>query len=345
MKFKKLNLEYGMYKEARDHKDSKGNARPLSFSGYLELQDPSENYPGTKLDAFQRQLAARGLIVEGPRSIQLGEFYDPDNIVLFPEFISREVRAGMVLGRTQLMVSDIIAVSTTIPTGAYNAAFLDMSQDFSHKEVAEGSDFPVLQITTANKPITLKKYGFTLKESYEHRRRIQANKFAVFLRVVGQHLELDRVELAVNVLINGNTGNSNAATVDSISGLNYNNMIDFWAEFNPYEPNVLVAPKAGITSILKLTEFKDPQAGFNFQRTGDLVTPLGNMLKRHDTSQLSSKVLGVDAGMSLELVEESGADMVEAESIIQNQTNDIVVSNVFGFAKMFADATHVWDYS
>lgn len=343
--FKKLALEKGMYKAAAEHRDAKGNRRPLSFTEFLEQQDPSSQYPGTKLDAFERQLAARGLVVQGPKSITLAEFYDPDNVVLFPEFISREVRAGMVLGRHQAMVSDLIAITTMIDSGVYDAAFLDMSADYSHKEVGESAEFPELTITTANKPVTLKKFGFKLKESYEHRRRIRANKFAAFLRVVGMHLELDRVELAVNVLINGNTGNSNAAFTYNDTGLNYNNMVEFWAEFHPYEASVLIAPKAGITDILQLTEFKDPQAGFNFQRTGELVTPLGNMLKRHDTTQLTSKVLGVDQRMSLELVEESGADMVEAESVITNQTNHIVVSNVFGFAKMFATAAGVWTYS
>lgn len=343
--FKRLSLEIGMYKEALARTNHLGNAAPISFTEFLEEMDPSENYQNCKLDAYQRQLAARGLVVNGPRSINLAEFYDPANIVLFPEFIVREVRAGMVLGSHQLMVSDMVGLSTEIDSGVYDAAYLDESADYEQKKIGEGADFPVLDIKTDNKSIKLSKYGFMLRETYEHRRRIRANKLGAFLRFAGMKLEKSRVELAVDVAINGNAGNSNAAFAHTDTGLNYDNIVEFWAEFDPFDSNLMVADKAGMTSILKLAEFKDAQAGFNFQRTGNMVTPLGNMLKRHDTTLLANKLLGLDNSMSVELVTERGADMVEAESIIKNQTNEIAVSQVFGFAKMHKDAAGIWDYS
>jgi len=343
--FKLLKLEAGMYQEALSRVNANGDPAPISFSQLLEEMDPSGNYTNCKLDAFQRQLAARGLVVNGPRSITLAEFYDPANIVLFPEFIVREVRAGMVLGPHQLMVADMVGLSTEIDSGVYKAAYLDETADFEPKKIGEGADFPVLDIKTDNKPISLSKYGFMLRETYEHRRRIQANKLGAFLRYAGKKLEKSKVDLALAVAINGNTGNSNAAFSHTDTGLNYDNIVEFWAEFDPWDPNLLVVDKAGMTSTLKLAEFKDANAGFEFQRTGRMVTPLGNTFKRHDSTLLASKMLGLDNNMTLEQVTERGADLVEAEAIIKNQTNEIAISEVFGFAKMHKDAAGIWDYS
>lgn len=343
--FKKLNLESGMYQDALTRLNTQGDSAPISFTELLEELDPSGNHPGCNLDAFQRQLAARGLVVHGPRSITLAEFYDPANIVLFPEFIVREVRAGMVLGPNQLMVSDMIGLSTEIDSGVYDAAYLNEAEVKDNAKIGEGADFPVFDIKTDNKSIKLGKTGFMLRETYEHRRRIRVNKLAVFIRHQARQMEKARVEVGLDVSINGNTGNNNAAFSHAATGLNYNNMVDFWGEFDPYASDLLAADKAGILATLKLSEFKDPEAGFNFQRTGQMVTPVGNMLKRHDSTLLADKVLGMDSNMALELVTERGSNIVEAEAVIRNQTNEIAVSEVFGFARMFAPAAGVWDYS
>lgn len=337
MDFKKVALEKGMYKDAFE--------AGITFSQYLEKTDPSGNYPDSKLDAFERQLSARGLVIRGPKSVSLDQFYDPDNLVLFPEFIDREVRAGMVSGRVQCQVDDLIATTTEIDSGVYDAALIDMSKDFHLKLVGEGTDFPLITVSTQKKPVSLRKHGIRLRETYEHRRRIKANLFAVVLRLIGQYMQKDMVEDALNVLINGNTGNSNAAFAHAVTALSYDNLIDFWAEFDPYESGVIVVPKAGLTGILKLSEFKDAFVGFDFQRTGNLITPLGMNMKRHDTTQLTSKVLGVDKRNALEAVNERGSYLVEADKIISNQTNEIVISIVKGFSKIIGSAAGVWDYS
>ena len=344
-KFKKINLELGMWEEVK-RRNLQPNQPAVSLTDILEELDPSSNYPDVKLDAFERQLAARGLVVRGPKSVRLDQFYDPDNIVLFPEFITREVRAGQLLGRTQCRTTDLIAAETEIDSGVYDAAILDMAEDeLSMKIVGELATFPKVTIKSATKPITLRKHGMRILESYEHARRISANLFAVFLRQVGQKMEKDMVEDALDVLINGNPGNSNAGFAFNKTTLNYDNLVDFWAEFDPFESTVLVAPKAGVTGILKLQEFKDAMVGFDFQRTGNLITPLGNEFRRHDTSLLTNKILGVDTRSALEKVRERGASLVEADKIIRQQANEIVVSEVVGFSKILAKAAGVWDYS
>lgn len=336
--FKKIELGKEAYQEAAQ--------KGISLTQLLEEQDPSKNYQDTKLDAFERQLAARGLVVTGPKSVRLEEFYDPNNRVLFPEFINREIQAGMVMSRIQAQVNDLIATTSEIDSGVYDAALVDMSKDFHTKIVGEGAKFPKIELTTGSKPVTLRKHGIKLMNTYEMRRRIKANVYAVYLRLIGQYLELDMVEDCIGVAINGNSGNNNAAGTPSIgTGVSYDKLVDFFFSFDPYEPTRLIGDVTGIKSILKLTEFKDPMAGFNFQATGNLIDPIGMRMRKHNSSLLTNKFLGLDNRFTVEKVLEANSYLVEADKIIDGQWDELVVSIVVGFSKIIATAAQVWDYS
>lgn len=339
--FKKLEIGREMYQECI----SKG----ISLSRLLEKEDPSENYAGVNLDAFERQLAIRGLNIAGKNAITLAEWYDDSGYrILFPEFIDREVRHGLLMGRNSLKAEDILATETQIDSGTYEMAIADETGDFSMKVIPEGTKFPRITISIAEKKIDLRKHGVIIEETYEHRRRLRANKMAVFLRLVGWHMAKDMAEDAVDIAINGNTGNSNGAFSHTDTGLTYDNLIDFWAEFDPYEVDTLVLPKLGLTGILKLTEFKDPLIASRWLTNGELITPLGNVMKRHDpttASVLTNKVLGVDKRFALEGITESGSYIVETDKIIDGQWDQIAISLVRGFGKIIATAAGVWDYS
>jgi hypothetical protein len=246
-----------------------------------------------------------------------------------------------------LKASDIVAITTQIDSGTYQAAYANEAgtDDLSYKNIPEGSKFPKITITVAEKSITLQKRGFMLMESYEHARRIRANKMAVFLRLIGYQLAKDRAELALSISMNGNTGNSNAAFAHSDTGLNYNNLVEFWAEFDPYESSLLVLPKAGITALMQLTEFKDPMIASQWLTGGTLVTPLGHQLRRLDVTALADKVHGIDTNFALEEVRERGAALIDKDKVIDGQWNQLTVSDVFGFAKIMASASGTWDYS
>ena len=338
--FNKLEIGPDQYQECK--KTGK------TLTQLLEELDPSANYEGVSLDAFERQLAVRGLNISGRQAVTLEEFYDPDNRPLFPEFIDREVKAGLVMGRHELADTDLIATETEIDSGTYENALVDMTGDFRSKIIPEGTKFPVITISIDEKTVSLQKHGALIKETYEHRRRIRANKMAVFLRLVGWYMKKDMAEAAVLIAINGNSGNSNSASSDTMTGLNYNNLVDFWAEFSPYESDTLIVPKAGLTAMLKINEFKDAMIAANWLTKGELITPLGHTLKRHDpttSSVLANKVLGVDTRFCLEGLTEAGSYLVETDKIIDGQWNEIAISIVRGYAKIIAEAARVWDYS
>ena len=150
-----------------------------------------------------------------------------------------------------------------------------------------------------------------------------------------------QLEDAVDVLKNGD-GNGNAASVFTTAAqgkLTYDDLVDFWAKFDPYEMNALLVSGDVMVKLLKLSEFQNPLTGLNFQGTGKLTTPLGANLLR--TSVLpAGTAIGLDKRFALEMVQ--GSDVtVEYDKLIDRQLERAAVTTISGFAKVFKDASRV----
>ena len=153
--------------------------------------------------------------------------------------------------------------------------------------------------------------------------------------------QIARLEDAVDVLQNGD-GNGNAAAVDEVGAkgtLTYDDLVDFWAKFDPYEMNALLVSGDVMVKLLKLAEFQNPLTGLNFQGTGKLTTPLGAALLR--TSVLpAGTAIGLDKRFALELVQ--GSDVtVEYDKLIDRQLERAAITTISGFAKVFQNASRV----
>jgi hypothetical protein len=166
---------------------------------------------------------------------------------------------------------------------------------------------------------------------------------AIHLRLVGKRLARNKVAEAISVLINGD-GNSNAAPVHDVPHLNYDNIVDFDMEWEDYEATVWVGNKATVSGLLKLSEFKDPQSGFTYQKDGKLISPLGVTLRR-ESNVPANGLLGVDRNAALEEVKEQGSNLVESDKIIKAQFEEVIVSEVAGFARIYKEAAMLWDYT
>ena len=155
------------------------------------------------------------------------------------------------------------------------------------------------------------------------------------------------LEDAIDVLLNGD-GNGNPADVftvgtDPIGGtagtLTYDELVDFWSQFDPYEMNTLLVSGDMMRSLLKMEEFQNPMTGLNFQGTGKLSTPLGAALLR--TSALADgTMIGLDKRYALEMVQGSDV-LVEYDKLIDRQLERAAITSISGFAKLFADAAKV----
>ena len=152
---------------------------------------------------------------------------------------------------------------------------------------------------------------------------------------------------AVNVLISGD-GNENAATqytigTGPISGtkgtLAYDQLVEFWGQFDPYTMNTILCSTATMTDMLKIPELQNPLTGLNFQGTGKLSTPLGAQL--HRTSAVSDGVIiGLDNRYALELVR-AGDVLVEYDKLIDRQLERAAITSISGFGKIMPEASKV----
>ena len=338
MGYDNLKLEKGMYRQ-----------EGKNFTQVLESLDPSENYRGTALegtDAFQRQLKRFGIRAKGPGSSSVEKFFrTSDSAVLFPEYIARTVRQGM---EENDILPDIVATTTVIDSLDYRSIYSNPTDDAkSLQEVTEGSAIPETEVSTKENLISLTKRGRMLVASYEALRFQKLDLFGVMLRQIGAYIQQQQLSDAVKVIMEGD-GNENPAVqytvgTSPISGttgtLNYDQMVEFWGQFDPYTMNTMLCSSATMTAMLKIPELQNPLTGLNFQGTGKLTTPLG--AKLHRTSAVNDGVIiGLDNRYALELVR-AGDVLVEYDKLIDRQLERAAITSISGFGKICDGAAAV----
>jgi HK97 family phage major capsid protein len=318
-------------------------SRGLALTDLLEEIDPSSG--GNALDAFERQLALAGIRVHGPNADTVDRFFaSTETAVLFPEFVSRSVRTGMIEFRA---LERILSTRTRIDSDVYKTLYIEEGTwtpaDRRLARVGEGAELPRLEIKSSDHSVRIHKFGRYIEVTYEALRRKTTSVVAVFLQAIGYQIQKDKFEEAVEVLANGD-GNANAAPVQNTAvdnTLAYADLVDFALAFQPYQLNVIVAPPAVVKTILTLDEFKDPATGMNFQATGDLITPFGAQLIP-SSAVAANTLIGLDRRFALEEVYETGL-MTESDRLIRQQLEGTAISEVAGFAKVIKEASRVLD--
>jgi hypothetical protein len=336
--YETLKLEKGMYGESG-----------RSFTQVLEAQDPSEHYKGTALegmDAFQRQLKRFDIKVKGAGSDPVEKFFrTADSSVLFPEYIARSIKQGM---EESNILPSITATVTTFDGMDYRSIASVPSEDMKElKRVEEGAEIPQTRVKTQENLVQLHKRGRMLVGSYEAIRFQKLDLFSVTLRQIGAYINRMHLEDAIEVLMKGD-GNDNAApvfalgdtTLGGTSGtLSYEALVNFWAQFEPYEMNTLLVSGDVMVQLLKLPEFQNPLTGLNFQGTGKLSTPLGATLLR-SSAVPTGTLIGLDKHYALEMVQGSSV-MVEYDKLIDRQLERAAITSIAGFSKLFQEAAKV----
>lgn len=256
-------------------------ARGLSLSELLELDEYDPTQSGCPLDAFERQLALTGIRLGGKSPTTVEQFFQQAPRLL-PEFMLREVKKGMAM-RPEL--GRLVANTTTVASNTYTPFFIDTSDNtkFSLRPIGEGADIPQLLVTEQTHAVKVADYGLALKTSYKALRYRTTSQFRVLLWYIGFKIQTDKIGMLVDTIINGD-GNDNAATVinNATSGtLAYNDLIDLWSQFTPFEMNTIICHVNTLKTVLTLDEFKDPLAGYRFQNSGDLFSRAFPDLRLH----------------------------------------------------------------
>lgn len=328
--FETIRLDKGLYGTRK------------GFLAELESIDPSENYKGTSLenlDAFERQLKRFDIRLKGAGSSTVDKFFaTTDSAVLFPEYVSRAVHQGIEEGKH---LDSIIATKTNIEGLDYRTiTSIPTADEKELKEVAEGAQIPETVIHTQENLVSLKKRGRMLVASYEAIRFQRLDLFTVTLRQIGAYIARSQFKDAVNVLINGDGNNNPAVEISpATSGtISYEDLITLWNSFSPYEMNTLIASPDVTAKLLTMPEFRDAPAGLNFHGNGTMITPLGaNLIKSTD---IDKTLVALDKNYALEMVTAGGV-MTDFDRLIDRQLERATISQISGFAKIFADSAKV----
>ncbi len=329
--FDTVKLEKGMY-----------NHMGRTFSQVLEEQDPSEQYKGTAiegLDAFQRQLKRFDIKVKGAGSDIVDKFFaTSQSAVLFPEYIARAVKVGMEEAN---ILPDITATETRIDGMDYRSITSVPEDEKQLKRVAEGAAIPSTTVKTQDSLVTLHKRGRMLVASYEAIRFQKLDLFSVTLRQIGAQIGRMHLEDAIDVILNGD-GNNNPAKTTTTAGedeLSYDDLLEFWNGFEPYQLNTILAGSDMMLKLLSLSQMQDAAAGLTFHGTGKLITPMGAKVLR--TSAVpEGRLIGLDRNYALELVK-AGDVNVEYDKLIDRQLERAAITTISGYAKIFPDASQV----
>ena len=314
-----------------------------SFTQALEELDPTSLYKDDSLlastDAFTRQLKRFDIRVSGPDSDVVDKFFSTaESAALFPEYVARAIKSGMDESN---ILPDILAATTNINGMDYRSIVALNGNNTAAADVIEGASIPETVIKTQENLIRLNKRGRLVVSSYEAVRFEKLDVFTLALKQVGASIISSHIADAVDVLINGDGNNNAAATVSAATPgtLAYDDLVTLWGKFDPYEMNTLLVSNADMQKILKLSEFKDPQTGLNFQATGKLSTPLGAKLIRCSAVP-AGKIIGLDRRFALEMVK-AGDITLDTDRLIDRQLERAAVTSIAGFAKIVNDAVYV----
>jgi len=317
-------------------------SRGVTLSELLETEEYDPSDINSPLDAFERQLAVHDIRVGGKNPVTVELFYQGAPALL-PEFMMREIKRGQKM-RPEL--DKLIASSSEISSSRYTPFYVNVTPDqskLSLRPIGDSAEIPTLMVAEQLHSVTVPDYGVTLKTSYKALRHRTTAQFKVLLWYIGFRLQADKMGLVVDTIINGD-GNDNAATVinTATSGsFTYADLITLWNDFFPFEMNTILCHKDLIKTILTMDEFKDPMAGFKFQKTGDLVSPLGSSLVRCD-HVFSDLVIGLDNRFATEEVV-SQPLMVEYDKVIEQKLEEAVISESVAYAKVIKEAALVLD--
>lgn len=326
--FETIKLDKGLYHT------SKG------FLAELESIDPSENYKGTSLeglDAFERQLKRFDIKVKGANSDTIDKFFaTTDAAALFPEYVSRAVRQGAEEANA---LDALVATKTNINSYDYRSLISDMNDDAKKLvEVAEGTQIPETTISVQANLIKLKKYGRMLSASYEALRFQKIDLFTITLRQIGAHIARTQFDDAVSTIVFGD-GNIEPlepiSAADSSNGLCYADLVNLWQDLAPYDMTTIITNKSFASKLLLMPELRDANAGLNFHGTGKMLTPLG--AKAVVSNVLSKDVIALDKNYALEFITAGGVQ-TEFDKLIDRQLERVAITQISGFARIFADA-------
>ncbi|MCP4726297.1 MAG: hypothetical protein GY863_14730 [bacterium] len=329
---------------------NEANEKKISISALLEEMDPTpvdpKGNPEWPLDAFERQLMLFGIRSGEYNSITVEELFDGRGMILAPEWFRRQIIKGMQLYTD---ADDLIAVSAKVKGPSFHPLYIDNASEKgkSLAKFGQSTEIPSVTILYRDNPVSLSDFGRAFNFTYKVIQHSDLSELKVVLWYVGYNIQNDKIGAVYNSVIEGDglaqASESVAAASSGYTNLTYADLVNLFVAFRPFKMTRLIVNTAVEAALLKLTEFKDPQAGFSFQRTGDVVTPLGAKIAVYSGAS-NNYIAAIDhrfaikKGYNQEL-------MIEHDKIIDRKIEQAVVSQELGYSVFLEDARKYLDMS
>ena len=273
--------------------------------------------------------------------------------VAYPWFDNPELRAKQLI--PPIPIENIVARTTAVDGDNYRSIYVidDYGSDsYRMKRIGEGAEIPTTTLVTSEHTIRLHKFGRALRATYEQLRRQRIDRIAFIIARMALQAEVDKVAIALGVVINGD-GNANTAGVvlantalDSaaVSGtLTFKSWLTFKLRFNlGYAPNIVIGQEAAILQLLLLpvnTGVGQIPLAMMPGNVFGVVGPINDQLSggvRYGvtTDAPASKLVAFQSGRVLERVTEIGGNISEVERFVTNQTQILTLTEVEGYGIM-----------
>jgi len=367
----KVILNADMYKLAAEQK--------LSFSQLLERINPTQ--AGQKLDAYERQLQRFGIITK--TDVQAGLYAttidgflhaskdynfenqplqrDPASTILFPEYINKVARQGL-LANTDYDMDQIIGSTRVIQGTTYKDFWIDQTpgqQDqvdtakYAMGRTTEFGTFPRVKIGWQETAKSLYKRGVQIDMSYEFQREASMDILNKVIERIMMSQRIDLFKKAMDTAYNGTTAVESDSLDAAATGgaLTYEAWLKWTASFAPYAPDtyymhintaikVIMMDKPNIDPVAIMASLEQGPVTQNLQVARGVWKNV-TIWPFTDNTLPEDYILTMDKRYALERIVQAGTDLQETEKIITQQFDSVVISISDEISKVFTDSIFI----
>jgi len=309
---------------------------------------------GQTLDAYDRQLEVRG--IRG--SSQLGIFFTPENIGLFPELVESLIfNTENELDVNELKPADFIKTTIEIESNATKVTELSLPTGKKKaKRAVEGAALPQYSIQESGTTVTLTKYGFSVRITDEAKRRETVDSIkTVYNEIITNEIYRRQVGAGLAVLLAGGYTSFSLAGVNltdlDLYRLMFSNSEDAGATVNQARrPDILITAADGATTpngkfLFDLVSMRDSRTGYDITKP-TLPPCKGRPVKFYHSPDgsgpdLDGKIVGLYTPLALRKYVERGSQITETARFINGQWNQMDWSIYIGFHRYNADCVRV----
>jgi hypothetical protein len=344
--------------------DHKGTAQAIEDM-HLKLRSEASNGAqlGAKRNGLLRKAAEQMVQVDryaakaanGNAILTIKDWFaNPAITALFPAFVESRVQAGLLQSSlVPELVFDDVAASSIKVTDTYDST---PAESRSLRQIAQGSDLPVSEISAADSTLNLTKFGRMLQWSYEVEAANQTLNFVEFqMRRMGAQIGIDETDSLLHIAIAGDGTTAGSAETNSTdtdvatSGtILFSDLLGWYYNVtnSAYRIDKAVAGKTDIKLIADLPELSDVEYLQN-QAALRIPTPAAVNYYWWDggvtgSSYVDRLVIGVDSRQAFAAYTYGGF-IQEADQIISRQVKQATFSYYRGFRKFDAGAVSVLD--